>query len=116
MPWFSSKGQIAQVVLAAIACVIAGKKAWPDMNMDKYFSAGSVLFYLLVLTLLVAIWIAVRALTRPTTDPEIDESTRERLPSTKLNESGLAETRLQAEAELRTMNQEYSRLDKYRAK
>lgn len=48
MPWFSTKGQIAQLCFTAVACVFSGVKAWPDMLENKLLSLGAILFYLLV--------------------------------------------------------------------
>src|SRR5579862_8146628 len=46
--WFSTKGQIVQVVLAALGCFFAGVKAWPDMKNNDLLSSGAILFYVLV--------------------------------------------------------------------
>jgi len=46
--WFANKGQIIQIVIATIACVFSGIKAWPDMRGNELFSLGAVLFYILV--------------------------------------------------------------------
>lgn len=48
MPWFSSKGQIIQTALAAIACVLAVIKLWQDIRSKEYFSPGAGLIYVLV--------------------------------------------------------------------
>jgi hypothetical protein len=48
MPWFSSKGQIIQVAAAIIGLVIAASKAYPDFSANRIFSAGPVIFYLLL--------------------------------------------------------------------
>jgi hypothetical protein len=48
MPWFSSKGQMIQTALAAIACVLAVIKVWQDIKSKEYFSPGAVLVYVLV--------------------------------------------------------------------
>ena len=53
--WFANKGQIIQIILGAIACIIAGIKGWPDMRRNNLFSAGALLFYLLIAIVLTAI-------------------------------------------------------------
>ncbi len=48
MPWFTTKGQICQLLVALSALCIATYKAWPDMKANSYFTAGAVLFYVMV--------------------------------------------------------------------
>ncbi len=48
MSWFSTKGQIAQVAIAAAALIFAGLKAYPEMERAGLFSTAAILFYLLV--------------------------------------------------------------------
>ena len=48
MPWFTTKGQICQLLVTLAALCLAGYNAWPDMKMSDYLSGGAVLFYILV--------------------------------------------------------------------
>lgn len=47
-PWFSSKGQIVSFVGWIISLLLAGYTAWPQFRQNEFFSAGSILFYLLI--------------------------------------------------------------------
>jgi len=60
--WFANRGQIIQIVLAAVTLALAGRNAWPDIKKYELLSGGSILFYLLAAG--VVVWIG-RAL-RPT--------------------------------------------------
>ncbi len=62
MVWFANKGQILQIIIQGIALVIAAKKAFPDMDTSNFFSAGAIIFYLLVASVLVSLWFTVREL------------------------------------------------------
>jgi hypothetical protein len=52
--WFANRGQILQLVVACIACVFAGTKAWPEMKQNEFLSAGALLFYALVALVLIS--------------------------------------------------------------
>lgn len=47
-PWFSSKGQIVSFIGWIISLLLAGYSAWPQFRQNEFFSAGSILFYLLI--------------------------------------------------------------------
>lgn len=50
MPWFTTKGQICQLlVTTCLPLCIAGYNARPDMMESKFFTGGAILFYVLVL-------------------------------------------------------------------
>ena len=70
LPWFSTKGQIAQVAFAAAACVFAGFKAWPEMKQNEYLSTGALLFYSLVGLVVASIVMLARAV-RTAARPQI---------------------------------------------
>lgn len=67
MPWFSTKGQIVQAFVAAIACVIAGYNAWPTMKQNDLFSIGPILFYILVGTVLFSVVLLLYSVRNATT-------------------------------------------------
>lgn len=46
--WFSSRGQIVQVVIAGAALAFATRSGWRSMLSSQYLSSGAVVFYLLV--------------------------------------------------------------------
>lgn len=62
LPWFSSKGQIADLVLKILLAVLAGKNAWPQMKQNEFLSAGALLFYGLVATVLISLGILLSAI------------------------------------------------------
>jgi hypothetical protein len=63
LPWFANKGQIIQIVLAALATGIAGFLAWPRFRENALLSGGAVLFYVLVLLVVVSL-VTMLALSR----------------------------------------------------
>jgi len=48
MPWFSTKGQIAQLIVAIGGLIFAGVKAYPEMKLYGFFSTTAILFYMLI--------------------------------------------------------------------
>ncbi|MEO8053055.1 MAG: hypothetical protein ABI833_21825 [Acidobacteriota bacterium] len=48
MPWFTTKGQIFQLLFQIFAATLAAFKAWPDMMTSNYLSGGAILFYSLI--------------------------------------------------------------------
>jgi hypothetical protein len=60
LPWFTTKGQIAQLGIALLACIFGGVKAWPDMQKTNLFTLGAILFYLLVGLVVFMIAVLVR--------------------------------------------------------
>jgi hypothetical protein len=46
--WFANRGQMLQIVLAALGCFIAAINAWPNFKLDELFAIGPVIFYLLM--------------------------------------------------------------------
>jgi hypothetical protein len=98
LPWFSSKGQIVQTALAAIACVLAAIKVWQDIQNNEYFSPGAVLVYVLVALVLTVTIIANRRVSnvRTAKDAEIERlksqsATRVEMLSRKLESYSRAE-------------------------
>jgi hypothetical protein len=55
MPWFTTKGQICQLLVTFSALCLAGFKAWPDMRASAYFTGGAILFYALIALVIGAI-------------------------------------------------------------
>jgi hypothetical protein len=47
MPWFTSKGQIVQTTLAAVAPILAAVAAWQQIKNNQAFSTGFLLSYVL---------------------------------------------------------------------
>ena len=47
MPWFTSKGQIVQTVLAAVALTLAAVAAWQQIKNNQAFTTSLVLSYVL---------------------------------------------------------------------
>jgi hypothetical protein len=58
--WFANKGQFFQLVVAAIACVLAGIKAWPELRVKEVFSFGAIVFYALIAVVVVLLALKVR--------------------------------------------------------
>jgi len=48
LPWFSTKGQVIDLLLKMLLAVLAGFDAWPKMKQNEFLSAGALLFYALV--------------------------------------------------------------------
>src|SRR4051812_48495079 len=69
LQWFTTKGQIIQVLIAALACIFAGIRAWPDMQRTNLFTVGAIVFYLLVALVVFMIIVLVRNSTRAQTFP-----------------------------------------------
>jgi hypothetical protein len=63
-PWFTTWGQVIQVMAAVVGCIFAGIKAWPDMKTNQLLSLGSLLFYILVGLVVVSVTLLIRAMTR----------------------------------------------------
>jgi hypothetical protein len=53
--WFANRGQAIQTLLALIACIFAGVKAFPDFRRTEFFTIGSLLFIFLVALVVVSI-------------------------------------------------------------
>ena len=53
--WFANRGQLIQAALAAVAVILSGRNAWPDMKKIEFLSGASILFYLLAAGVL--LWI-----------------------------------------------------------
>lgn len=51
--WFANRGQLIQIVLAAGALILAGKKTWPDRRKIDFLSGRSIFFYFLAAGVLV---------------------------------------------------------------
>jgi hypothetical protein len=64
LPWFTTKGQIAQLGFALAACIFSGIKAWPDMQKTDVFTPGAILFYLLVGLVISIIVVLIRSIAR----------------------------------------------------
>jgi hypothetical protein len=64
MPWFSTKGQVLQLLGQVVALCIGMHVAFPDMVMNNLLSAGAILFYLLVMTVLVSMWVLISSIKR----------------------------------------------------
>lgn len=56
LPWFSTKGQIFQLLGQFAALCIAAHVAFPSMATNNLLSAGAILFYLLVMVVLISLW------------------------------------------------------------
>ena len=54
-------------MLAGVACVFAGLKAWPDMKGNELLSLGSLLFYFLVVAVVVSVALLFRRAPTSTT-------------------------------------------------
>ena len=46
--WFSNRGQIVQVALAALACLMAGINAWPAIRQLEFLNFAPITFYVVV--------------------------------------------------------------------
>ena len=57
--WFANWGQIIQAILALLACIFGGVKAWPEMKANAVLSFGAILFYVLIALVVVSFWIAI---------------------------------------------------------
>ena len=65
LPWFNTKAQAIQVVVAVLACFIAAIVAWPQIQQNQLLSLGPILFF--VLMIIVAL--SVRILLFPPNAP-----------------------------------------------
>lgn len=64
MPWFSTKGQILQLLVAAVALCFVMRPALQSMIASDYFSTGAIVFYLLVVSVLVSVGLLTGAIYR----------------------------------------------------
>jgi hypothetical protein len=80
LPWFSTKGQIAQLALATLGCIFAAIKAWPEMKNNQFLSLGALLFYALVGLVLIASTTLVKAIRSKSPVP-IDTPARDAPPA-----------------------------------
>jgi hypothetical protein len=53
--WFTNRGQAIQTLLALIACIFAGVKAFPDFQRSHFFTIGSLLFIFIAASVVVSI-------------------------------------------------------------
>lgn len=68
-PWFSTKGQVADLVLKILLAVLAGKNALPQMSHNQLMSTGALLFYGIAATLLISVCVVVSAIWRNKAHP-----------------------------------------------
>ena len=61
LPWFTTKGQAAQLVVALIACVIAAGVAWPQIRDNQLLSPGPILFFILVVIVILSVGLLLSA-------------------------------------------------------
>jgi hypothetical protein len=55
LPWFSTKGQAAQLLVALVACVLGAKVAWTQVQDNQLLSLGTILFVVLVVIVVLSI-------------------------------------------------------------
>ncbi len=55
LPWFASRGQIIQTLIAVLALALAIGRAWPDLSVNDMFTGGAILVYVLVALVLFSI-------------------------------------------------------------
>lgn len=60
MPWFTSKGQIVQTALAAVAPILAAVAAWQQVKNNQAFTASFLLSYVLAALVIVVTIVANR--------------------------------------------------------
>jgi hypothetical protein len=60
MPWFTSKGQVVQTALAAVAPILAAVAAWQQVKNNQAFTASFLLSYLLAALVIVVTIVANR--------------------------------------------------------
>ena len=60
MPWFTSKGQIVQTALAAVAPILAAVAVWQQVKNNQAFSASFLLSYVLAALVIVVTIVANR--------------------------------------------------------
>src|SRR5712671_6124024 len=65
MPWFTTKGQIGQLLFQIIAAFLVAIKVWPDMVSNRFMSLGAWILYILVALILYSIWRLISALLKP---------------------------------------------------
>ena len=53
--WFANRGQAIQTLLAVIACIFAGVKAFPDFQRSQFFTIGSLLFIFVAASVVISI-------------------------------------------------------------
>jgi hypothetical protein len=62
MPWFTSKGQMVQTALAAVAAILAAVAAWQQVKNKQALSVSSLLFYALAALVIAVTVVANRRL------------------------------------------------------
>ena len=62
--WFANRGQIIQVIITAIACFIAGIKAFPDFRRSDFFTVGTLVFVFVAVSVVLSIVQLGKALQR----------------------------------------------------
>jgi hypothetical protein len=55
LPWFNTKGQVAQLVAAVFGCAIAASVAWPKIKDNELLSPGPILFFILVFIVILSV-------------------------------------------------------------
>ena len=60
MSWFSTKGQILQVAIAALGLILAGLKVYPEMQRAGFFSTTAILFYVLVVVVCILVVVNIK--------------------------------------------------------
>jgi hypothetical protein len=60
MPWFTTKGQIGQLLFQIIAAILVAIKVWPDMVSNRFLSLGAWIFYVVAASLLYSLWRLIR--------------------------------------------------------
>jgi hypothetical protein len=53
--WFTNRGQVIQTVLALIACIVAGFKAFPDFQRSQFLTLGSLLFVFIAASVVISL-------------------------------------------------------------
>jgi hypothetical protein len=55
LPWFTTKGQVAQLIAAVLGCTIAGSAAWQKIKDNELLAPGPILFFVLVVIVVLSV-------------------------------------------------------------
>jgi len=60
--WFANRGQIVQTTCVLVATGIAIMGAYPDLKDNHFFTVGAILAYVLTISVVISVWLVVRAI------------------------------------------------------
>jgi hypothetical protein len=91
-PWFTTRGQIIQTIVALASMAIAAFKAWPDLQKTQLFTPGAILFYALITLVVFSIW-SLKAGVREVANTTSGQMLNDRPPRIQLIEVAVTEAK-----------------------